>query len=319
MSSEDRAAAQEAQPPAASVDRKSRARTLRSRALHSPVAPVALAVLFGLLSIPIVAVRFAVTPDWALYPDNASLDWLPLGSGDALVLAACAVLAASAVGGACGGFFVRRHPVGATLVAIATAWPVAIAVLPFAAARLGIDLRLARACFFNCSANLTSENPGSGLVAYAQSLVVGAMLLVPLAVAAVLFLAAAIRRRRSVMSACWLVVAAYGALHVVAILLGGGIAFICLAVGVVTWTWLLHIPTRLAPEAHVLSPVPREEATTSGWRPGQMVGSCGIPKPGAERVAASESVPVRKAPPEQPIEVAADSEGSPLTPRNRGR
>ena len=228
--------------------------------LATPVAPILVAVVFGLLSVPIVA--------WSLV--QAPADWVqdivhapPIGWSDGITLALCSTVGAALVGGGLGGLVVRRHPVAATLLAIGTAWPVGIAMLSLVAATFGIGLRTGIQCIDTCTPYITDQDPLSGLAASFEVVFYSAFFLIfPAAFAGLLAAGAFAGRRGNVLVGSALVVAGYGALYFWSLLLGGGPAFVCLALGVVAWTVLLH-----PPRVEAITPADASAGTSVGEGP----------------------------------------------------
>jgi hypothetical protein len=208
--------------------------------------PVVTGVVLAVLSILPVAWSLQSGPvDW-----QASLmDWRPPGWPGALLIAACASLAAAVAGGYVGGRVHAEHRVGGALVALAIAWPLGITVLPLAAATFGVHLRTGTMCIDGCTAYLSDAAPWSGPGAYAQSFM-GLIFVVPEVIAVVfLILARLALRRAHVILGIVFVVAAYGALHMYSVLSDGATAFACLGVGVVAWSAWLQARDRLRARA----------------------------------------------------------------------
>ena len=197
--------------------------------------PVLLALAFGLLSIPLVAVSLVQAHMKSQrMVDESSLSWL-----DALILAVVSAVTAAVVGGILGGNLVRSRPVAAALVAIATAWPIGIGMLSITATALGIRLLIGDGCTFGC---ISDGDPFSGIEAYLSSLFFGAWFVVPVIACVVLMVIGAwLAGRRRLVTAMAFVVAGYAALHWWSVL-GGGVAFACLAFGVIVWATALHLP-----------------------------------------------------------------------------
>lgn len=201
--------------------------------------PVLLALAFGLLSIPLVAASLVQAPP-ALQQEQR--DALPLGWLDALILGVVSAVTAAVVGGTLGGNLVRSRPVAAALVAIATAWPIGIGMLSITATALGIRLRMGIYCIDTCNASISDRDPFSGIGAYVISLIWGAWFVVPaIACVVLMVIGAGLAWRRRVVTAMAFVVAGYAALHWWSVL-GGGVAFACLAFGVIVWATALHQP-----------------------------------------------------------------------------
>ena len=212
----------------------------RQDALAGRWGPVLLALAFGLLSVPLVAASLVQTPqDWQQEIVHAP----PVGWFEALLLALVSAVTAAVVGGSFGGRLVRSRPDAAVLVAIGVAWPVGIGMLSITAAAFGIGLRVGILCIDTCTPEITNANPLSGFVAYPQSLLGAAVVAVPV-VAFIVLMAVAwwLGRRRRFLAGIVLTVVAYAVLHLWSILLGGFIAFACLAIGVVIWGTVLHRP-----------------------------------------------------------------------------
>ena len=197
--------------------------------------PVLLALAVGLLSIPLVAVSLVQAHMKSQrMVDESSLSWL-----DALILAVVSAVTAAVVGGILGGNLVRSRPVAAALVAIATAWPIGIGMLSITATALGIPLLIGSSCTFGC---ISDGDPFSGIEAYLSSLIFGAFFVwPPIAGVVLMVIGAWLAGRRRLVTAMAFVVAGYAALHWWSVL-GGGVAFACLAFGVIVWATALHQP-----------------------------------------------------------------------------
>ena len=202
--------------------------------------PVLLALAFGLLSIPLVAASLVqAPPEWQqTIVDASPMSWL-----DALILAVVSAVTAAVVGGTLGGNLVRSRPVAAALVAIATAWPIGIGMLSITATAFGSRLRMGIYCIDTCTASISDRDPFSGIGAYVHSLIFAAFFVVP-AIACVVLMVIGVwlARRRRFVTAMAFVVAGYAALHAWSVLSGGGVAFACLAFGVIVWATALHQP-----------------------------------------------------------------------------
>ena len=199
--------------------------------------PVMLALGFGLLSVPFVAVSLLqLPPDW----EQEIVQAPQVGWPQAVVLALVSVVSASVVGGSLGGRLVRSRPIAGTLVASGTAWPIGIGMLSLTAAAFGIGLRIGVLCIDTCTPEITNADPLSGFVAYGLSLIPGVVGVVPVIVFIILMAAAWwLSRRRRFLIGVVLTAVGYAALHIFGIFLGGAIAFACLAMGVVIWAIVL--------------------------------------------------------------------------------
>ena len=197
--------------------------------------PVLLTLAFGLLSIPLVAVSLVQAHMKSrTMVDESSLSWL-----DALILAVVSAVTAAVVGGTLGGNLVRSRPVAAALVAIATAWPIGIGMLSITATALGIRLLIGDGCTFGC---ISDGDPFSGIEAYLSSLIFGAFFVwPPIAGVVLMVIGAWLAGRRRLVTAMAFVVAGYAALHAFSVG-SGGVAFACLAFGVIVWATALHQP-----------------------------------------------------------------------------
>lgn len=195
--------------------------------------PVTLAWLLGLASAVPVAW-------WLLQPPRSewerSTGWQQLGLIEVLILAVASVLAASTLGGGLAGRMLTRHRTTSPLLAIGIAWPTAIAVLPIAASVFRIPLRAGIVCIDSCSASLTSARPFSGLEAYLSATIVGAVTLVTsLPALGIALVGVWLGRRGHRLASAGAMVIGYGCLYVWAILFGGALPFVLLAVGVLVW------------------------------------------------------------------------------------
>lgn len=206
-------------------------------ALAGPFGPSLLAVAFALLSVPFVAASLA-------RPLGDGLGNMPaVAWSDRLGVALVSTVASAVVGGTLGGLLVRSRPRLATLVAIGTAWPVGISLLPIAAAAWGNTLEIGAMCFASCEAVITQKDGWTGLSAYLSTVGWGFVFVLPVVLGAMLLgMARAPRSGLRVWASCLLVVGGYGALHAVSLVEGGGVAFVCLGVGVLVWTRVLVAP-----------------------------------------------------------------------------
>jgi hypothetical protein len=207
---------------------------------------VALGLLFGLCSLPVVAWWLLRPPSgWqhmtAHYPH---LGEVPLAPGDALLLSAIPVFAASLAGSIIGGLRVRRDPVVASLLAVAASWAAGFVVLTVAADAQGIALEgqfLLEGTMKEAPRSTPSPyvaGPVDQALLYLGSVAVGAAFTFPVVL---LLLAAATRLRRR---GWWFVgslavIGAFATVHWITIV-SGIVPFACLAVGVLAWTAILH-------------------------------------------------------------------------------
>lgn len=204
---------------------------INRRALRRPVV---LAWLLGLASA-------GPAGWWLLLPpqgerERLAVGWQPLAVEEAMALSLVAVLAASTVGGGLAGRTLARHRTSAPLLAVAVAWPTAIAILPIAASVLGIPLRAGIVCLSGCSATLTDERAVSGIDAYLNATALGAVTLVTSLPALGVALGGVwLGRRGHHSTSAGAMVIGYGCLNVWSILLGGAVPFLLLAAGVLVW------------------------------------------------------------------------------------
>src|SRR4029079_436505 len=91
--------------------------------------PIAISLFLALVSTPLAALSI-----WAVSTGTVSSPRQPVDYLDAILMGLVAVLVAGLVAGALGGWIARYWPVAGLVVAVFVAWPVAIAMLPFAAA-----------------------------------------------------------------------------------------------------------------------------------------------------------------------------------------
>jgi hypothetical protein len=159
---------------------------------------------------------------------------------EAVVLASISVLGAALAGGFVGGVVRRRYRATGAIIALAIAWPVGIALLPAAASLLGFHVAAGIFCFDTCTPMVTSADPTSGIVAYANSTFMttfpqvglfGAVIGGSLVIAGTAF-----RWWLGVVVA----IVVYGALHAMSLLFGGWPAYACLGAGILTWSLALE-------------------------------------------------------------------------------
>ncbi|MCU0506484.1 MAG: hypothetical protein MUE82_12080 [Chloroflexi bacterium] len=209
--------------------------------------PVALGLLLGLCSLPFVAW-------WLLQPPGGWQEIVtaavhrgetPLDPGDAVLLALAPILCASLAGSVIGGLVVRRDPVSAALLAVATSWAVGSVVLGVAADQLEIVLE---GDFWLAG---TMKAPGPSLRPPTAFGVVGDFALsylfadgISIAFAfpvifALLLIATRLRKGGRWIIGALAVIGAFAAAHWWTIV-SGPVPFACLAVGVMVWTATLR-------------------------------------------------------------------------------
>jgi len=136
------------------------------RLLAEPAGPTALAVLFALVSLPIVALSLdGVYAPAGVYLGQDQVGRLPLTDLGRWTAAAGAVLAAAVFSGTIGGLLVRRHAKLGGLLTLLLAWQVGIATLPLAPALLHQDVGFVYFCLDGCSAAIESSDPATALQA----------------------------------------------------------------------------------------------------------------------------------------------------------
>jgi hypothetical protein len=166
--------------------------TALRRLVRSPIGPTLTALVLALISAPFVAfaiVRESVPP-WIGPFDE------PVDPGIAIAIACIAVIAGGLVGGTIGGRLLRRSPVAGLLVAVAVAWPIAIATLPMVPTLLGVEYRTAFGCISSCNPTIRAGDLASGAISYAASVFSGVFLIVPPVGALALAIAAWVASRR---------------------------------------------------------------------------------------------------------------------------
>jgi hypothetical protein len=162
--------------------------------VRSPIGPTATAVALGFASAPFVALTIVTEsspPFGRAGPFETPVD-LPTAIG----IACLAVLAGGLIGGTLGGRLIRRSPVAALLVAIAVAWPSAIATLPIVPTLLHVDYHSGFVCFSSCSPSINSGDVASGATSYVGSVISGGLLVFPPIGALVFAIAAWFASRR---------------------------------------------------------------------------------------------------------------------------
>jgi hypothetical protein len=126
---------------------------------------VVLAVLLGAASVPLGALSIAA------FATDATGDPVSMDPVHAIVMALVACLAGAAVGGAVAAAVVPRHPSAAIWLAIAVAWPVAIATIPFSARLVGTEYFGGYLCFDTCAAMVDSNDPSATFLGYALTVI----------------------------------------------------------------------------------------------------------------------------------------------------
>jgi hypothetical protein len=141
-----------------------------------PYGPIVLACGLAVLSTPLaVAAVMLASVDAAGDPKS-----VPLGL--AVPIAFVAVLAGGLVGGTIGALAVRRRTILGMVLAVAAAWPAALATLSITPALIGGSYAAYRTCIDSCGPALSSDRPSSAIAAYAVATVVTAAYAVPIAI-----------------------------------------------------------------------------------------------------------------------------------------
>jgi len=135
----------------------------RDRVTWRP-GPIATAVFLALASTPVAALSIQ-----AVSTGTVNSHREPVGYLDAVGMALVAVLVAGVVAAALGGAIARHWPVAGLVVAVFVAWPVGIAMLPFAAAVRGIEYGGVWICIDSCSPWIRSSELSSGIGTYLVS------------------------------------------------------------------------------------------------------------------------------------------------------
>ncbi|MDO8483429.1 MAG: hypothetical protein Q7S35_00625 [Candidatus Limnocylindrales bacterium] len=207
------------------------------RLILSRLGPTLLAVAAALVSTPFVATAI-VTMSASPFGPELDSGPPPIDFAHAVPIALVAVVTAGLIGGAIGGRFVRRAPLSGLLLAVAFAWPVAIATLPIVPTLRGELYATGFFCFDVCTPEIRSGDLLSGLTAYGGSVLAGIISILTATIAIVLAIGAWVARRRDhARVAAVLGLAAYGTFNLVSVLgrTGDGLPFLCLVVGAVIW------------------------------------------------------------------------------------
>lgn len=200
--------------------------------------PVLSAVALAVLSILPVAWSLTLVPQMA---DESG--WRRPLPWQALLVGGGAALISAVVAGAAGGWIRRRWAVTGAAVALFTAWPVAIGLLPLLGSGAGATVRYGVNCIDACGPPILSEvQPDTALTGWVQGLAVSMMLGIT-DIGAVLFgaISLILARRRLPRLAVISGVLAYASLHAMFFVFEPAsiVGFVCLAVGVVIWWWWL--------------------------------------------------------------------------------
>jgi hypothetical protein len=174
------------------------------------------------------------------------------------MIALIAVSAAAIAGGTLGGLLLPRRPLLGLFVALAVAWPVAIASLPLGPWLTHTPYQAGVFCFDYCSANLQGSHPLSGVGVYLVGGVIGVVAVVPVVVAAIAsWLAVRARRRQRTTLAAAIVILAYLPLQVWFLLeVDAVVPLACLAIGAYIWSVVL---ARVPGEAPITDTPPDRE------------------------------------------------------------
>ena len=141
-----------------------------------PYGPIVLACGLAVLSTPLaVAAVMLASVDAAGDPKSISLVL-------AVPIAFVAVLAGGLVGGTIGALVVRRRTILGMVLAVATAWPAALATLSITPALIGGSYAAYRSCFDSCAPALSSDRPSSAISSYAVATIITAAYAVPIAI-----------------------------------------------------------------------------------------------------------------------------------------
>jgi hypothetical protein len=130
------------------------------RWVPSRYRPTALALLFALVSLPLVALTLAPTSAGD-YMRDQPIPATALGQWSA---AASAAFISAMVAGRFGGKVVRRHAIAGSCLTFVIALLVAIPALPLFPAMLGENVGVGRVCLDGCWALTATNNLGDGLI-----------------------------------------------------------------------------------------------------------------------------------------------------------
>ena len=203
--------------------------------------PSKLAVALAIASIPLVGLSFLLPPLF-----EVDEQFTPPQVLHAFVIAAVATLGAAIAGGGIGGLVVRTRPTLGALLALAIAWPLAVALVSVIPALLKLPFETAYSCFDTCGPTVHSRDPASGAGIYLVSTVISLLTIVPGLIAAIcLFGAYKLNQGGSPFVATIVLAIGYGALDYLAFLAGAQpiVAYLCLAAGVALWTRVLRSPS----------------------------------------------------------------------------
>lgn len=216
--------------------------------------PTLLALGLAILATPFAAIAIM------LASVDSSGESAPVELDLVIEMALVAVLVGALVGRTIGGLAVRRRPILGMALAIATAWPAALATLPIVPGLLGRQYAAVKICIDSCSPVILGDSAGSAIAGYGLSVVVTSVYAVPAAGILLLIAWFLARRRRRWLQAV-LVAAAVVALSSWS-MWSGPLAAAALVAGALIWIvpyWPDPDPAAL--DQPVDTPVP-------GWGPG---------------------------------------------------
>ena len=205
-------------------------------------------MVLALVSVPAVAWSLQVPIEpWVLDeldPSNPPVTYRRMGFDQAVLLALAAVVPAALVGGFLGGRLRRHFPVAGVVLALSLAWLTGVILLPLAANLLDVPFISGVHCISSCSIHLRDDQPLGGALAYATSLG-GALFFVPIWLVPLIFFILAVRwNMGNSVVPIFFAILLHAGLHSTAIVGGGAIPYLCLAVGVLFWSLILRARDR---------------------------------------------------------------------------
>lgn len=129
--------------------------------------PTLLALVLGLVTLPIVAVLGPTLVPGAPIASSSSAPYAPPLDPARWWSAVGSVMGAALVAGTVGGWVARRNLFAGAATAVVCAWIIGIAMIPVVPVLLGIPFEAVPFCIDSCGAAIDGEL-GAGLVAFAS-------------------------------------------------------------------------------------------------------------------------------------------------------
>lgn len=208
--------------------------------MRHPLAPVVLAVTLATLSIPFVAASLLQGPPEWQRGFGSLIGW-SMSPTEALLVSAIVALPAAGIGGSVGGWVLARHVATGAFIATVLGWSIGVVMLPIAATAMDAPIAI-QICIDGCDTPVIETGRlVSGIGGLAVATLWGFLFVLPAIIGSVFLIAAGVlARRRHPIAATVAIVLGIGSFQAMALVMGGLVPYVCLAIGIVTWTALLR-------------------------------------------------------------------------------